>query len=504
MKKFTFLSLLLCIAMLLQGIALPVLAVPVEISQETAAEETIETTPGFNAVSEIPFGSVCIQNGCRTIEGMVPLGGSERRLETAQSAFAFEVNTGTVIYSHNPDVKVSPGTLTKIVTALVAIENCELDDIVTVKDGIQSRVPMSAQILKPEGLKSGEKLTVEDLLHGVLLASANDAAVALAEHVSGSTTGFLALMNQRVKAMGCYNTEFGNISGLDTATSLTTARDLTRIVVEACKNKTFATIFGTVKYTIPATNLAKERPLTTNNYFIDESVIPQFRDTKVKGGLASYSEPSGASLACIAKSVDESMTVVSVVLGSIREFEANGWKVKTYGNYNEMQQLLAYTFNNFKVNRILYDGQSLEQFSVINGESDAVGKPHVNYDSVLPKDCQLTNLIFEYTPVDGGLTAPIKEDQKIATVAIKYRNSCIAEAEIYSMGNVIPADNTGVEVFSKVGQTQKSFDGVLSVIGIIAILAAGAFGLYLGLNALRRASIRAKRRRRRQNRRRNY
>lgn len=506
MKKNRYLLLLLCFVMLMQTLVLPAFALPVEVTPETVPQDTTvpaQSTPGFTAVSDIPFGSVSIQSGCRSIEGMVPLGGSERRLETALSAFAYEVTTGTVIYSYSPDVKVSPGTLTKIVTALIAIENCNLKDMVTVKDGIQSRVPMGARVMRPDSLKSGEQLTVEDLLHGVLLTSANDAAVALAEHVSGSTTGFLTLMNQRVRQMGCYNTEFGNISGLDTATSYTTARDMTRIVMEACKNDTFTKIFGTIKYTVPETNMAKERPLNTDNYFIDESVIPQFLDQKVKGGLASYSEASGASLACISKSMDESMTVVTVVLGCQRVYEENGWKVKTYGNYNEMQSLLAYVYDNFKVNRILYESQALEQFTVMGGECDVVGEPHVNYDTVLPKDCNMTNLIFEYTPVGGGLSAPIKQDQMIATVAVKYRNSCIAEAEIYAMGNISSADNTDVTIHSKMAKQQISLDGVLGIVGIAAVLLVGAFGVYVGLNALRRARVRAKRRRRRQNRRRN-
>lgn len=511
MKKNRCLRLLLCAALLLQIMAVPVQALPVEVvpetvPQNTATQETtpVQSTPGFTATSDIPFGSVSIQSGCRTIEGMVPLGGSERRLETAQSAFAFEVTTGTVIYSYSPDVKVSPGTLTKIVTALVAIENCNLKDMVTVKDGIQSRVPMGARVMKPDSLKSGEQLTVEDLLHGVLLTSANDAAVALAEHVSGSTTGFLTLMNQRVRQMGCYNTEFGNISGLDTATSYTTARDMARIVMEACKNDTFVKIFGTIEYTVPETNMAKERELTTDNYFIDESVIPQFLDQKVKGGLASYSEASGASIACLSQSMDESMTVVTVVLGSQRVYEENGWKVKTYGNFNEMQTLIAYVYDNFKVNRILYENQALEQFTVMDGECDVVGEPHVNYNTVLPKDCTMTNLIFEYTPVGGGLSAPIKEDQMIATVAVKYRNSCIAEAEIYAMGDVSSVSNSDVNIQSKAAQQQANLDGILGIIGIAAVLLVGAFGIYIGWNALRRARVRALRRRRRKNRRRNH
>ena len=505
MKKYRCFLLLLCAILLLQSAVLPVQALPVEVTPETVPQETVPvfTTPGFTAVTDIPFGSVCIQSGCRTIEGMVPLGGSERRLETAQSAFAYEVTTGTVIYSNNPDLKVSPGTLTKIVTALLAIENCNLKDMVTVKDGIQSRVPMGARVMKPDNLKSGEQLTVEDLVHGVLLTSANDAAVAIAEHVSGSTSGFLTLMNQRVRQMGCYNTEFGNVSGLDTATSYTTARDMARIVTEACKNDTFTKIFGTTKYTVPESNLAKERPLTTDNYFIDESIIPQFMDRKVKGGLASYSEQSGASIACLSKSMDESMTVVTVVLGAHRTYEENGWKVKTYGNFNEMQSLLAYVYDNFKVNRILYENQALEQFTVMDGESDVVGEPHVNYNTVLPKDCNMTNLIFEYTPVGGGLKAPIKEDQMIATVAVKYRNSCIAEAEIYAMGSVSGTSDSGVTIFSKLGQKKANLDGVMSIIGTIAVLLVGAFGIYALWNALRRARIKAMRKRRRQNRRRN-
>lgn len=511
MKKNRCLLLLICAAMLMQFMsfsvqALPVEVVPETVPQNTAVQETEpgQITPGFTPTSEIPFGSVCIQSGCRTIDGMVPLGGSERRLATAQSAFAFEVTTGTVIYSYSPDVKVSPGTLTKIVTALVAIEHCNIKDVVKVKDGVQSRVPMGARVMKPDSLKSGELLTVEDLLHGVLLTSANDAAVALAEHVSGSTGGFLTLMNERVRQMGCYNTEFGNISGLDTATSYTTARDMARIVTEACKNSTFAKIFGTTKYTVPETNLAKERALTTDNYFIDESIIPQFLDQKVKGGLASYSEASGASIACITKSMDESMTVVTVVLGSHREYEENGWRVKSYGNFNEMQSLIAYVYDYFKVNRILYENQALEQFTVMDGECDVVGEPHVNYNTVLPKDCNLTNLIFEYTPVGGGLSAPIKEDQMIATVAVKYRNSCIAEAEIYAMGNVSSASNSAVNIHNKTAQYQANLEGIFGIVGIVAVLLVGAFGVYIGWNALRRARTLAMRRRRRKNRRRNY
>ena len=128
MKKMKRLSLfLLCLTLLLQVLALPASAE--ETTQATTEpEETGQTSvQSSSQTSDAAFGTVCIQSGCRTIEGMVPLGGSDRMLDTAQSAFLYEVNTDTVVYSYNPDMKVAPGSLTKIVAGFVAMQYCELD-----------------------------------------------------------------------------------------------------------------------------------------------------------------------------------------------------------------------------------------------------------------------------------------------------------------------------------------------------------------------------------------
>lgn len=507
MKKRTTISLFLCAALLLGCFSLPASALPVEVTETVVATEvsTPQQTEGTDqnltsSVSNLPFGRASIQEGCRTIDGMKPLAGSERRLATAQGVFAYEVNSGTVIYSYNPDVKLSTGTLSKIVTALVAIENCELDEIVTCSEGIQSKVPGSSQKVH---LKSLEQLTVEDLLYCLLLQSANDAAVALAEHVAGTTNAYVELMNQRVKKMGCTNTEFGNISGLDTAVSYTTARDMARILTEAAENETFVQISGTAKYEVPATNLADARKLTTTNYMIDNSVIPQYLDDKVTSGLASYSEASGANLACTAE--HKNMKLVCVVLGALRVFDTEEtWKATSYGNFDEMQELLDYIYTGFKVNRILYEGQALNQFSVIGGESDVVGGPYINYDTVLPIDCGMDNLYMTYKPVNKDYIAPIKKGEMIATVAITYRNSCIAEAEIYSMNSVVKAEDSDVSIRSTAVKADNDGEGILGFITSIGVLLAGIFGMYLLYNAYRRARKRVQRRRRRASRRRSY
>ena len=112
MKKYKLHIVLLCIVLLFQCISVPAFASQTE--ESTATQETTE--PPI-------FGTACITNGCRTIEGMVPLSGNERRLESAQGVFVFDTKTKTVVYSYNPDLKLSPGNLTKLVTALVVLDS---------------------------------------------------------------------------------------------------------------------------------------------------------------------------------------------------------------------------------------------------------------------------------------------------------------------------------------------------------------------------------------------
>lgn len=500
MKKFRCLALLLSCLLAVQCFFLPA-------SAQMETTETLETLPTESAdmtaqTADIPFGQVCIQKGCRTINSMSPLAGSERKLDTALSAFLYETTTDTVVYAYNPDMKVHPGTLAKIVMALIVIENCNMDDVVTVTEGIQSYVPMGVNKVQSESLKSNEQLKVKDLLYALLLINANDAAVALAHHVSGTTDAFLELMNARVKQMGCANTQFGNVSGLYTAESSSTARDMAIVVKTAIQNENFKEIFGAKSYTIPDTNLVQGRKeFKTQNYMIDDSTLQDFFDDRVTGGFASYYESYGASIVCTAES--KNMNYIAVILGATRTFAENGWQPKVYGNFNEMSDLLDYAFSSFKVNRIIYDGMALSSFKVNGGECNVVGEAKVNVDSVVPEKAQMKNIQMNYTAVGGGLSAPIQKDQLIATLEVVYRNSVLTEVEVYAMCDVKPADQTGVVIHSVVKRSSGGGSGFLSVVGTICVIVLGAAIAYLAFNAYMRTRIRARRRKRRAQRRRN-
>lgn len=488
MKKIKFHILLLCLALCLQCFTFPALAAQTDPSDVTT-DETGEST-------EVPvFGSASITNGCRTIEGMVPLSGNERRLQSAQGVFVYDTKTKTVVYSYNPDLKLSPGTLTKLVTAMVVLDTCELDEVVVCHSKNISRLPGGTQ---NEKLKELEELTVEQLLHCLLMTGANDAAVALSEHVAGNMTSFVTLMNERVRRIGCTATEFGNVHGLDNATQYSTARDMAKIYLEVMKSETLKTILKTSRYEIPPTNKTEEaRSLTSGNYHIDENIVAKFYDSRVTGGLASYTNNSGAAIVVSAE--NKQLSLVLVILGARRDFEDNGWLPHYYGNFDEMIELLDFSFNGFKSARIMYEGQALYQLPVAGGECDVVAQPNVNYDSVLPADCKFDNLIKNVTY--NQLTAPIKKGDLVGTISLSYRSSVVAEAELYAMADVQKAKGT---VAQGNGDDGTEDSGALSVIVTICLVILGIAGAYLLINALRRAYGRAKRRRRRANRRRSW
>lgn len=497
MKKNNYISMLLCLSFILQWLLLPVCATTVDsavLPDETLAAEAVlvptETEPPA-------FGTVSIQKGCRTINGMVPLAGSDPRLPTAQSVFLYESTTDTVVYAYNPDTKVHPGTLAKIMLAMIVLENCEMDDKVTVTEGIQAYIPAGASNIQ---LKSNEVIKVGDLLHAVIMQNANDAAVALAHHVSGTTGEFLQLMNNRAKQLGCANTEFGNISGLYTAESFSTGRDIAKILREANKNAEFKKIISTQTYTIPATEMMEERSFNTQNYFIYDRDLQDFFDDRVKGGMQSYHADTGASIAVTAE--HKGMTFVAVVLGAVRTFAENGWMPLNYGNFNEMSELLEFGFSQFKVNRIIYDGMSLNQFVVNGAESYVVGEARVDIDSVVPSSAQMNNLQMNYKIVDGGLRAPIQEGQLIATLEVQYRNSIMAEAEVYAVSSVKPIDDTGVTIRSTAARSDADESGLMSVIGTVSVIILGLAAAYLAFNAYMRSKMRARRKKRRAARRR--
>ena len=188
---------------------------------------------------------------------------------------------------------------------------------------------------------------------------------------------------------------------------------------------------------------------------------------------------------------------VFVIMGANRTFNDNG-NADYYGNFDEAQELLIYTFGGYKINQLLYPGMSLHQFKVNDGECSVVGTPDVSINAVLPEDAHMKNLIMKYSVVDGGIKAPIDKGEKVASVQLWYGASCMAEVDLFAMSEVRDQDETGVEIY---GPTRDD-SNIWGLLGIVLLILVGVFGAYLAYNSYRRAVARARRRKKRASRRR--
>ena len=200
---------------------------------------------------------------------------------TARAAVAMEAETGRVLYEKNADEVLPMASTTKVMTALVVLENAELDDRVEI-DGRMAGIEGSSM-----NLDAGEELTVEQLLYGLMLRSGNDAAVALAIHVAGSVEGFAEKMNAKAAEMGLMHTHFCNPHGLPAQGHETTARELARIAAEAWKHEEFRRIVGTKSVTVPWKGRDYDRAMKNKNRLL--TLLPRrqrHQDRVYEGGGA--------------------------------------------------------------------------------------------------------------------------------------------------------------------------------------------------------------------------
>lgn len=183
----------------------------------------------------------------------------------SESAIVMDAATGQVLYEKDGYSKQYPASITKIMTGLLVLEKGNLSDNATITNtAVQIEKNASNIALIP-----GEEISVEALMYGLAIESANDAANALGEYIAGSQQAFARLMTERAKELGAQNTNFVNASGLHDSNHYTTAYDMAMIARECIKHPEFNTIFSTEKYKIPATNKQVERTLNCANWFVN-------------------------------------------------------------------------------------------------------------------------------------------------------------------------------------------------------------------------------------------
>lgn len=456
-RKF---SLIISILMLVQLVFVPVLA---------------ETEPSDTSVL----------NGCRGIDSQMPLLGNSEVTENAQSIVLFEANSDTLMYTWNPDQQMYPAGLVKILTALIAIENGTFTEIVTVKESVLDTVSQDARTSK---LQIDEILTVEQLIHCVLVEGSNDAAAVLADHIAGSQTAFVQMMNAYAADLGCTNTVFTNVHGLHDEAQLTTARDIARILDVAIENEQFKTIFGTTHYKLEKTNKSIERTLESSNHMMHKGMYEIYFDSRITGGRTGVNNVGQRCIATTSNQGD--LDMICVIMGSASDINDRGI-VEKIGGFYETKDLLDLAFSGYKIAEIIFEDQAVKQYSVRNGSADVVAAPAISIRSVVPQNATSETFTYRYIDVEGAFTAPIKRGAHLSRVEIWHGNVCIGQADLYALNDVdvnyqqiIDKNKKGLPVWA------------IILIVVLALVIVGFAVLYgLRMYNMRRISGRKRRKR---------
>lgn len=327
-----------------------------------------------------------------------------------ESAILIEPTTGTIIYEKDPHKKMYPASITKIMTALLAIENCKMKDtVVYSKKNLDSLTAEDSNIQ----CQVGEKMSVKDCLYALMLSSANETATALAEHIAGSSEAFAKLMNERAKQAGATDTHFANPNGLHDDNHYVTAYDMSMIMKAAIQYPVFLDVIHTTEYTIPANNKRTEPFQSYQRHKMIFTTSPYY-DADVIGGKTGYTDQAGKTLVTYAKRGNVSL--ISVVLKS------NGDQV-----FDDTKRLLDYGFDNFNYENVS-ENDSRFNFDTSNDFispfSDTISNITIdkNASILIPKGISFSDLD---TDVSFNLT-----DGSFATITYKYGDMVLGTANI--------------------------------------------------------------------------
>ena len=337
----------------------------------------------------------------------------------SRAAILIDNKSDKILYSKNMNEKMFPASTTKIVTAIIVLEHCSLNETVTASYDAISSIPNGYVTANIDG---GEELTVEELLELLLVHSANDAANVLAEYVGGSIDSFVSMMNTKVNVLGLNNTHFTNTYGLQNENHYTSAYDLSIIMKYCLKNDTFRKIAGSASCSIPATNKSEARSYSSTN----ELIIPDNSNyySFVTVGKTGFTTEAGECLVSCA--YKNNMELICVVLG--------GSTVNNISTrFSESKTLYEYGFNNFSIKNISNTGDIITEVDVNNATYDTKSL-NLAFSSSINVLVNNSDKNTNYTPeikLNSDISAPITQGDILGKAiysidGIQYESDLVA------------------------------------------------------------------------------
>ncbi|NMH68755.1 D-alanyl-D-alanine carboxypeptidase [Bacillus sp. RO3] len=356
--------------------------------------------------------------------------------EAAKSAVLIERDTGTVLYEKNSHEKLAPASMTKIMTMVLIMEALEKGQIKWDDEVRTSEYAASmggSQIF----LEPGEGMTVEEMLKGIAIGSANDASVAMAEHISGSEEAFVDAMNKKVQEMGLKDTKFKNPTGLPSEDHYSSAHDMSMMAKELLKYE------GITKFTGSYESYLRE-DTEKKFWLVNTNKLVRFYDG-VDGLKTGFTNEAKYCLTATAKK--DNMRVIAVVFGAPTPKERN----------NEISKMLDYAFNQYSTKPLFKKGESLAKADVSKGKENKVDAVTEEPISLLTPKGEKMDGIEQKITLSKDLKAPIKKGDKVGTLVVMNKGKIVVESTLVAKKNVNNASwwelyKKSFGLFTKVGK----------------------------------------------------
>ena len=329
----------------------------------------------------------------------------------SRSAIIVEPTTGKILYEKNAHEKTYPASTTKILTALIVMEQCNLDDIATASYNAIGLVPDG---YSNANIQQGEELSIRDLLYVLLIPSANEAANVLAEHVSGTIEDFAKLMNKRALELGCENSHFVNPNGIHDENHYTTAYDLYLIARECQKHEIFNLIVNTASYTLPKSNryFLEDRTFTNTNSLIlpnSKSYYYEFANG-IKTGTTSQ-----AGHCLVSSCSKDDLDLICVVLGGNNN--SQGLDDRFIDSIN----LFNYVYNNYKIAEVANRYDTVSNYTIDKATKETENLNAIintNIATIIPNSTKFSKDNYDIQ-IDRELVAPIHAGERLGSITIK-------------------------------------------------------------------------------------
>lgn len=327
----------------------------------------------------------------------------------AQGAILMDKKSGRILYEHNSNQPLAMASTTKIMTAIIALENGRLTDTVTVSKTATTAPPVKMY------LKKDEKISLENLLYALMLQSSNDAAVAIAEHISGNVDAFCKLMTEKAKSLGCKDTVFETPNGLDKGNHHSTAEDMAIIARYALDNEDFLRIINTK-------NVSFKTNFKTYDIINKNRLLSEYNGAE--GIKTGFTGKAGHCFVGAAKRGD--LELISVVL-------ASGWGSSGKNQkWVDTKNILNYGFNNYKYENIIDKNNFKAEINVLNSRKKSVPLS-LTEDLTLPiNNAEKNNIKISYN-YPKEMTAPITKGQQVGAAVVYISDKEKYEIPIVSL-----------------------------------------------------------------------